>query len=236
MSICSVENCGRQVRARGLCVSHYNRLLAGKPLDPPFEPRQKSPADGKCTVPGCDHPHLARGLCAAHWKRDRLGMDMSAPVRANPRGPAEERFWKFVERGDGCWLWTGGTQGAYGAFWDGRKHVGAHVFAWRLAHDMQEVPEGQYVLHDCDTPLCVRVGEGHVYGGTPAQNMLDKVQRGRCPRGSSHGKSKVTEEAVIKIREMSARGMTQKQIGEVFGIAQGTVGQIVRRKTWTHVR
>lgn len=35
-----------------------------------------------------------------------------------PTRPAEERFWEKVNRTDGCWLWTAGTNNrGYGVFY-----------------------------------------------------------------------------------------------------------------------
>lgn len=75
----------------------------------------------------------------------------------------------------------------YGTIWDGKKHTGAHRVSWRLHNG--PIPKGKFVLHKCDVPACVN--PAHLYLGTPLDNMLDKIARGRdhnkakthCPNG-----------------------------------------------------
>lgn len=233
-SECSISWCDRPVRARGYCISHYNRSLKGQDLDQPFEKRQKAPAHGKCTVEGCEEPYLASGYCAAHWARAKAGKPLDAPVKKYRRAPVEERLWAKVDSSGDCWLWTGGTQGTYGQIWDDRtqRHRGAHVVSWELEHGVF-VPKGMQVRHTCDTPLCVR--PKHLLLGTPLDNMRDKVERERCPRGSAHGMSKLTEYDVRMIREWAVLGHTQRQLAHDYGVSQHTIHAIVNRKTWTHI-
>lgn len=51
-----------------------------------------------------------------------------------PTRPAEERFWEKVNRTDGCWLWTAGTNNrGYGVFYPVHgKHALAHRFVYEL--------------------------------------------------------------------------------------------------------
>ena len=35
-TVCKVEQCGREVKAKGLCLAHYSRSLTGKPLHAPI--------------------------------------------------------------------------------------------------------------------------------------------------------------------------------------------------------
>lgn len=58
----------------------------------------------------------------------------------------------------------------------------------------------------------------------------------RKPRGSNHGLSKVTEEIVLKVREMrKSTNLTNREIGAKFGISKSHVGSIVRRIIWNHI-
>jgi predicted XRE-type DNA-binding protein len=46
----------------------------------------------------------------------------------------------------------------------------------------------------------------------------------------------VTGEMVLKIREIYSRGeLTQKEVGNIFGVGQMLVSNIVRRNTWKHI-
>jgi HNH endonuclease len=231
---CSVSWCDRSARARGLCISHYNRQLKGQDLDQPFEERQKRPVDGLCSVEDCDQPYLASGYCAAHWARAKAGKPMNVPVKRHRRGTTEDRFWRYVDKSGDCWLWTGGTQGAYGQIWDGRvnRHRGAHVVSWELANGMF-IPKGMQVRHTCDNPPCVR--PLHLLIGTALDDGRDRAERGRSARGAGHGMSKLTEAVVLLIRERHRLGHSQRRIAKDYGVSQHTVFAIVNRKTWTHI-
>lgn len=94
--------------------------------------------------------------------------------------PEADRFWKWVQKGDGCWLWTGRiSPTGYGLF-DWYRSVRSHP---RLAHRMMytlsvgPIPEGLCVLHRCDNPPCVN--PAHLFIGTQQDNMADKVAKGR---------------------------------------------------------
>ncbi len=67
--------------------------------------------------------------------------------------------------------------------------------------------------------------------------VLGKVENNPNPLfGEKHQNSKLTEEIVREIRRLYATGEHfQWELGERFGIAQTTVGMIVRRKAWPHV-
>ena len=76
---CSVSGCGRKVRARGLCDSHYQRQRRGQPVAVPL----RAYGAAGCSMPGCDRRHAAGGLCHHHWRQERT------PLRWRQRTPAE---------------------------------------------------------------------------------------------------------------------------------------------------
>lgn len=91
----------------------------------------------------------------------------------------DERFWSKVEKGDGCWLWTGAiaTTG-YGVIRAPRPSgvlIGAHRYSLLL--HTGPVDSRLQALHHCDVRACVR--PDHLYWGDHAQNMRDMVERGR---------------------------------------------------------
>lgn len=100
------------------------------------------------------------------------------------RLPWQERFWKYVEKTDGCWWWRGACQGdrlRYGFMSAGSvaRRIKAHRLSWELAHG--EIPTGLCVCHKCDNPLCVR--PDHLFLGTQKDNSQDMVRKGRQRRG-----------------------------------------------------
>lgn len=100
---------------------------------------------------------------------------------ANRRPAIEEKFAEYVVKSaDGCWGWSGPKdKDGYGVFFHERKQYRAPPFALKL--DGRPVPEGQYALHHCDNPECVR--PDHLYPGTPQQNVDDMMRRGRARPG-----------------------------------------------------
>lgn len=65
---CSVDGCDTPRWARGLCGTHYRRLMTKGEIG--TAERQWVPAVGKCTVPGCRKPVKATGFCQAHYLRN----------------------------------------------------------------------------------------------------------------------------------------------------------------------
>lgn len=99
------------------------------------------------------------------------------------------RFWSKValarapehrpELGE-CWVWAGGAS-SYGHFWLRGDNVMAHRVA--LAEKLGRPLHGQ-ACHHCDRKLCVR--PSHLFEGTQADNIADKVAKGRQARGETH--------------------------------------------------
>lgn len=56
------------------------------------------------------------------------------------------------------------------------------------------------------------------------------------PRGEKHGLAKLTDEAVRAIRAAAATGESQYVLAARFGVTQGTIWNVVWRKTWRHIK
>lgn len=86
---CSVSGCDRATRSfvKGMCTLHYQRSIAGKPLDAPM----MTPRGAICSVDGCERKNSSRGLCAAHKQRVDAGDDLDRPIQQ--RSPAGSMAW-----------------------------------------------------------------------------------------------------------------------------------------------
>lgn len=147
-----------------------------------------------------------------------------------PKGvaePAEVRFWRFVHKTDGCWLWTGGTKNGYGEIKVNDSPVGAHRFSYEMAHG--PIPEGLMACHHCDTPLCVR--PDHLYAGTRLDNAQDAVRRGRIVpmRGDLCGRHKLTWAEVWEIRASSD---SNRELGKRYGVWNSTISRLRAGLSW----
>ena len=150
-------------------------------------------------------------------------------------GNATERFnKKYQVQKNSCWLWIGGTRlnskgVAYPRHWtDDFKSIGAHRFAYELAHGA--IPKGMYVCHKCDTPLCVN--PDHLFVGTHHDNMRDMVVKNRSFTGrgeNKKGRAKITNQQAEEIRKMD---ISQSKIAVIFGVSQTTIGRIKRKESY----
>ena len=164
----------------------------------------------------------------------------------------EERFWKYVDKADGCWNWSGTKRpDGYGVLGAGGRSAGlvrAHRLSWRLHNG--EIPNGMFVCHHCDNPGCVN--PVHLFLGSAKENNADMRLKGRgsnppkqCgsrnyrrqnpPHGESNPASKVTWEIVAEIRALYASGMTAPALAKMVGLSRGQTWQIVTNKAWKAV-
>ena len=147
------------------------------------------------------------------------------------------RFWSKVAPADerGCRLWQASVFAAgYGQFVvgsdDERTTLLAHRVAWELGNGL--IPAGMCVLHHCDVKLCCTIE--HMFLGTLADNMADKVAKGRQARGEGYGFARLTEADVREIRQVG-RAERQVDLASRFGVQQTTISRVLRRDTWAHV-
>lgn len=151
--------------------------------------------------------------------------------------PLAERFWRYVHKTDSCWLWTGTVSKAYGRIWDGHGHQqAAHRASWELHYG--DIPAGLWVLHHCDTPLCIR--PDHLWLGTSADNIADMDAKGRRAastppyhRGHAINTSRLVEAQVREIRRRFAGGgVSLAALGREYGVSGEAIGYIVKRLHW----
>lgn len=142
------------------------------------------------------------------------------------------RFWDRVDRAGDCWVWTGSTnKNGYGWFWWNGKNQRSHRVAWELTHG--PIESDVKVLHTCDNPTCVN--PDHLYPGTDADNMRDKVERGRQTKGEDVNTAKLTRGDVVELREAYASGISMVVLCERFAVSKSQVCRIVRGQSWKHV-
>ncbi len=93
-----------------------------------------------------------------------------------------ERFWPKVDKSGECWVWTASRVGnGYGEFWDGKRKVAAH--RWAYENLVGPIPEGMQLDHLCRTRLCVRAD--HLEPVTQQENIR-RGDSGRMWREKTH--------------------------------------------------
>lgn len=139
-----------------------------------------------------------------------------------------DRFWSKVDKTEaGCWLWTASTNpkgyGKYGI-----------DYTWKLAHRVAyedlvgEIPAGGRLLHECDTPACVRPGPKHVVLGTITRNNRDARDRRRYVKRPG-----LTRESAQVIRaEFTGAPGQVKALAERFGVGRVTIWRVISGRSW----
>lgn len=187
-----------------------------------------------CCIKGCDDEPHSGGLCINHF---RLNRKYGSPVARKQmlwkwrQLTYEERFWSWVRKDANCWNWQASRdQDGYGVFsaeHDGVIYKRAHRYSYALRHG--SIPDDMQVLHSCDNPSCVR--PDHLSLGTNAENMADKIAKGRANvrAGEAHSFAKLTREQAASILQ---EPRPYAQLAAEYGVARSTIGSIKQRVSW----
>ena len=188
-----------------------------------------------CTVENCDRKIYAVGLCNLHYQRNKKYGNPLGGIKNH--APPEERFWRFAEKLDGCWKWSGKKNNGYGVLSKGAKKDGyflAHRFSWEL-HNKQKIPEGMFVMHKCDNPECTN--PEHLTIGTPKENTQDMIAKGRkrvvAPLGTENGKSILDEE---KVRFIRSSDLPHAKLARLLEVSPNCVRGVRIGRTWGHIK
>lgn len=172
------------------------------------------------------------------------------------RPPLNVRIWEFVDRSenDKHWLWHGnfdhegqpvvvlnkadwetfdiGTQFGTAAEEARSVKLTAARAMWGLLRG--NVPLDRLVLRTCGARACVN--PHHCTLGLVKDVQEQTIKRNRKPSGSKSVKAILTDRDVQAIvKRYSEGGISQKALGEQFGVSQVCVGQIITGETWASV-
>ena len=140
-----------------------------------------------------------------------------------------ERFWENVDvKGEeDCWLWNGSkTAAGYGVIYWSSDNTYAHRISIEL--DGRVIPARFHACHTCDNPPCVN--PKHLFVGSPRDNMLDKVAKNRHTYGETHPAAKLTDNDVVKIRQLALENVILGDIAKQFKISVNYVSELVTNK------
>lgn len=107
---------------------------------------------------------------------------MPSPWNRGLRAPLAARLWDKIDVGDGdpdtCWQFKGDWRSRFG-YGRIRDESGNAVQAHKAMYELctgEPVPEGMYLLHECDTPSCCN--PRHMHPGTAGENRWDQFAHG----------------------------------------------------------
>ena len=160
---------------------------------------------------------------------------MSEEIQALGASKRAKLFWSHVTINGlkECWEWVGPkTRDAYGIVsFPNKKRRVAHRVLWAYLRGL--IPVGKLLCHDCDNPACVN--PLHIFVGTYADNSADMKMKGRSARGEKAPRSKLTEKAVLEIREKRNQGSSTYALAAGYNVTRQTVIAIIHRRTWKHI-
>ena len=153
-----------------------------------------------------------------------------------------ERFWSKVDKRkiEECWEWQGTRDRYYGVFakytpeTKGANHnYLAHRVAFFLYHNLTE--SNKIVCHRCDNCYCCN--PHHLYLGSHHDNAQDMMKRNRYAkrRGVLNTQTKLSEKAVIEIREEIDNGAPPKKIASFYNVSVATIYDIKAKRSWSHI-
>lgn len=164
-------------------------------------------------------------------------------MRIYTKIPIEERFWKKVIKKTTfeCWEWNAAKNpNGYGLIGLGSKKDGlikAHRASWIIKFG--NIPNNMCVLHKCDNPKCVN--PEHLFLGNQLDNVCDCISKKRHSQppvrfGEKNNKSKLSKADVIEIKKIfNSSNISQRKFAKKYNVSHGTIGAILRNKTWKEV-
>ena len=126
--------------------------------------------------------------------------DLVGDVDLVPTEKDIKRFWKFVDKSDGCWAWNAATDtGGYGAFRCQGRTRAAHRISYIIAGG--QLVEGLDVAHTCANDVCVR--PDHLEQKTRKANMANKKTRKRLSEAhkGNQANRKLTDDQIRYVKE-----------------------------------
>jgi len=173
----------------------------------------------------------------------KVGREVGEPGR--PANTSEVLWSKVDKRSeDKCWNWKGYKNNeGYGRTWINDKGYYAHRVIYSLAYPNSinlnapaSTDETGFLLHTCDNPSCCN--PKHLWVGTHADNMADKVKKGRSAdfRGDKGPRCKLTMEQAMQIRKLRKDGISAKELAKQFNISLSSIKSLLANKSYIEVK
>ena len=164
-----------------------------------------------------------------------------------PRPPGKpantpEVLWSKVDKkgDDECWNWLGlkNHQG-YGRVQINEWSYYAHRVIFNLVNPNviqlkapKSYDETGFLLHTCDNPSCCN--PKHLFVGTHAENMADKVAKNRQKRfpTDTGPRCKLTMEQAREARQLRLEGVPTRELAKRFNISLPSMKTLIRGESY----
>lgn len=167
---------------------------------------------------------------------------------------ARKKVFPLLRDTDECIEFTVINSSGYGAFnttRNGKKYYFlAHRVSYQLANKGVILSSDDCICHHCDNPRCIN--PKHLFKGTHADNVADKVSKGRQAKGCKNGRyidgrasdrivhrqrkyGNLEISQVIEVRELKKRGYKLIDISKILNIPYQTVRDINCGRTYKSV-
>jgi DNA invertase Pin-like site-specific DNA recombinase len=149
-----------------------------------------------------------------------------------------EFFWSRIDiKGDNdCWEWKlYKNKYGYGMTKIDGETIRSHRAIYQLTHPDENI-KTKVIRHICDNTSCCN--PSHLKSGTQAENIQDMVDRNRNRGavGSRNCKCKLSEEEVIKIRDLfKNNNLFIIEISRQFNVSTTTIRKILEGISWKKV-
>lgn len=139
---------------------------------------------------------------------------------------AEDRFWRYVQKTETCWMWLGAVNVAgYGLFNNGGAYPSrlAHRYSYFLAKGELN---GQLIRHLCHTPACVN--PAHLQTGDMAANHRDSSAEGRYGGGKDLD--------LLQLFYLARYGFCNAEISRLLNKPENSIRYILLEKRRPHLK
>ena len=145
-----------------------------------------------------------------------------------------DRVYAHTVRVGACLIFNGHRdECGYGRISKGGRLVRVHREVW--IRDNGPLGDGLVVMHSCDNPACIE--PSHLSAGTQPDNIRDMDRKGRriSLRGAQQAQAKLTEGAVLRIKECLTAGATCAALARQYGVSDAAIRNVKKGRRWRHV-